>query len=403
MTLFTNHTLAAKPELAIGLAAELAARVASSDPGCRAVILTGSAARSEETVAVWPDRTECLSDLELLGVVPDAANLPAAAVRFDGLAARFAADLSARRIYLQVELTPAPEKYFSTVRPHLFGYELKCCGRQLAGTPDYLKRIPDFTAKEIPCEDAWRLLSNRLVEWLGLTVDGEALALPRQFYVLVKTYLDLATALSLLSGHYGPTYRERVERLDAVVGWALRRGCPIKGDRLRHAVTTSLRFKLDPRGDFEWLWRETSPALPELLHAQGLGYFWDDLPHVLRAVWCWIGKRLSLRNDSDPLVPALYDFRTKIRGWLKLLLCAPRHLRPCVLGRMVRLVRLGSPRSLVYSCAAALSDPATGARPETLAYVARRLPLPCPAEAGWEDLARCCVRIWQQYLRRSHA
>lgn len=403
MKRLTNHTLAAKPEVAIGLASEFAVRVASGDAGCRAVILTGSAARGEETVAVWPDRTECLSDLELLGVVSDSAHLAAAAVRFDGLAARFTTDLRARRIYLQVELTAAPERYFSTLRPHLFGYELKCCGRQLAGTPDYLKQIPDFTAREIPREDAWRLLSNRLVEWLAFTVDGEALALPRQFYVLVKTYLDLATALSLLSGHYGPTYRERVAHLEAVLGWALRRGCPIEGDRLRPAVTTSLRFKLDPRSDFEWLWRQTSAALPELLHAQGLGYFWDNLPDALQAVWCWIGKKLSMSNDSHPLVPAIYDFRTKIRGWLKLLLCAPRNLRPRVLGRMVRLVPLGSPRSLLYSCAAALTDPVKGARPETLSFVARHLPLPCPAGADREDLARCCVRIWEQYLRRSHA
>jgi hypothetical protein len=354
-------------------------------------------------VAVWPDHTEWLSDLEMLVVVPNFANLRSAAARFDRLAANFTKDLRARRIRLQVELTPAPEKYFSTVRPHLFGYELKRWGRQLTGTPDYLQRIADFTAHDIPREDAWRLLSNRLVEWLDFTVNGKSRALPRQFYVVVKAYLDLATALSLLSGHYGPTYRERVERLDAVLGWACRHGCPLEADWLRQATPLALKFKLNPQDGFEWLWRDSSATLPEVLHAHGLRHVLENVPHLLRTMWCWIGTTIALSPHSHPLLPAVYDLRTRIRGWLKLLLDAPRHLRPHAFQRMARLLPHGSPRSLIYSCAAALADPLTGTRSETLLYVSRHLPLPCPAGAHWEQLARCCIGIWNNYLRRSHA
>lgn len=382
------------------LSAELAGLVREAYPHCRGLILTGSAARGEATIAFLPDRTEWLSDLELLAVVPDSTNLQVAAARLGRLAVQFAARQETRRVFLEVELTPAPEKYFARVRPHLFGYELKYCGRQLSGSIRYLERIPHFEPGQIPEEDAWRLVSNRMLEWLDFRLEGGGRSLPQQFYVLVKTCLDLVTSLSLLSGDYRPTYRTRCERLHSILAWARRARCPISSDWLRRGVAVSLAFKNNPRDGFEWLWRSPATELSQALHAQHLEELYAGLHRGLPVVWRWMATKISGDNG---LVPPVYSFRTKLLGWMKLLLCTPPGGRLLIAGRMARLIRLGSPRSLVYSCAARLLDPDSGAAPDTLAWVRRRLPAPCPGYPGWEELARSCVTVWKQCLRQGYA
>ena len=372
-------------------------------PQSRALILTGSAARGEATIAPRPGSVQWLSDLELLVVIPDSAPLRHTTTTLDELARKFRSAMKARKVTIPVELTPAPEKYFERIRPHVFGYELKHCGRTLYGSSDYLARIPSFHWKDIPKEDAWRLISNRMLEWLEYMLEGRRRPLPFQFYVLVKIWLDLETALSLFSGDYRPTYRERAERLDHVVGWAVSHNCPLPSQSFSDAVRTAVNFKFDPCSGFEWLWCAGTAELRAELRRQGLAHIYDELQEALLAAWRWAGREISNGLPEAGGVAPVYGFARRMRGWAKLLICMPARNRPGVIARMMRLSHLGSPRSLVYACAARLLEAAVSGDPDTLAWVRRRLPVPASGGEAWQGLARRCLAVWRLCLRQADA
>src|SRR5204862_702462 len=90
------------------------------------------------------------------------------------------------------------------------------CGQAIWGDAGALALIPDFSPSEIPLEDGWRLLCERIVEQLSVadqllewrpTLSAEA------HYQTVKLYLDMATSFLLFSGVYAATCREPSKRL----------------------------------------------------------------------------------------------------------------------------------------------------------------------------------------------
>jgi len=382
--------------------AELACRVPAALPRCRALILTGSAARREATIARRPECIYWLSDLELLVAVPDSENLRAAGDALDGLAAAIAKDLESQGLRVKLELTPAPERYFTRIRPHLFGYELKHCGRQIFGAVNYLDRIPSFDWTSIPLDEAFRLVSNRLIELLELRLEQDRRPLAEQFYTLTKTYLDLLTALSLAAGTYYPRYRARFEARRQSLGWAVEHGCSLPASLPRN-LEIAFQFKLDPDSQFQYLWINERHELPAVLERHGLGAFYDDLPEAALAIWRWLAGRLTERpQPSWDYPPRIYPARARLRGWARLLLRVNAARRFSLLPRAFRLFPAGSPRSLVYACAARLAEPDRGASESTLAWVRRYLPVPAK-EAGWRELASACVAVWRRHLRHSHA
>ncbi len=364
-------------------------------PESLALILTGSTARGEATLALRPEGVRWLSDLELLVVLPNGADCRAEARRLNALAQALRRRLAARGVQVQIELTPAPERYFSAVRPHLFAYELMTHGRPLYARRDYLGRIPRFSWKDIPEEDGWRLTSNRMVEWLEFLLDGRERDLADQFYLLSKIYLDLVTSLSLFSGYYAPTYRERAGRLEDILAWAPAAGCPIPAEPLRAGAAAAARFKLDPQAGFDWLWRSEAPDLETALHQAGRADLLEQLPGLLLAVWRWEASRPACRRAAGALA-------VRLRGWARLLLRSGGARRRALLRRAAVLVRHGSPRSLIYDCTAALVEHGRSCSQETLRRVARRLPAP-PEGGDWEGLARQTVAFWKRHLRRSAA
>ena len=365
-------------------------------------MLTGSAARREATIARRPECVYWLSDLEFLVVVSDSENLRAAGDALDEAAAAIAHDLQSQGLRVKLELTPAPERYFTRIRPHLFGYELKHCGRQIFGAVNYLERIPSFDWRSIPLEEAFRLVSNRLIELLELQLQGDRRSLAEQFYTLTKTYLDLLTALSLAAGTYSPGYRARFQSRDQSLEWAAGQGCSLPESFPRN-LEIAFRFKLDPDSDFEFLWKHESRELPLALEPHGLRTFHDDLPKAALAIWRWLANRLGEQpGTTGDNPPRIYPARVRLRGWARLLLGVKLLDRLSVLPRAIRLFSTGSPRSLVYACAARLADPDRGASDATLAWVKRYLPMPA-RDADWQELAGACVTIWRSHLRHSHA
>ena len=382
--------------------AHVAGRVAQAFPRCRALILTGSAARQEATIARRPECVYWLSDLEFLVVVSDSENVGLTGEVLDELAATISKDLRSQGLHIKLELTPAPERYFTRIRPQLFGYELKRCGRQVFGDVNYLDRIPSFDWRSIPLDEAFRLVSNRLVELLELRLEQDQRPLAGQFYALTKTYLDLLTALSLAAGTYSPGYRARFQTRRQALDWATEQGCRLP-ESFPHNLEIAFQFKLDPDTDFEFLWRHESHELPAALALHGLRAFHDDLPKAALTIWRWLADRLSEHPGSamdNP--PRIYPFKARLRGWARLLLGVNPMERLAALPRAIRLFPAGSPRSLVYACAARLADPDCGSSDATRAWVRRYLPIPT-REAGWQELAGTCVAIWRRHLRHSHA
>lgn len=375
-------------------------------PQARGLIVTGSAARNEETIAASDPITRWLSDLELLVVLDDSANIGIEAKTLDRLSMEATRRLLADGVRVTVELTPAPERYFASIHPHIFGYELRECGRQVFGAEDYLARIPYFHWSEIPSEDAWRLVSNRMVEWLEYLLAPQEGSAAEQFYVLTKQYLDLVTSLSLFSGDYAPSYRTRAGAINAIASWMTESGVPVDPVRFAEAVSMAADFKLDRSCRFGWLWGSSAPGLPAALQQQGLGWLYDFLPDTLASVWNWQAARIaglppSVRSVEGQQLGRFYGLRDRLLGWGKLLLLSHGNTRRSAILRMPLLFAAGTPRSLIYECTARLLQSRDRA---TLRSVRRRLPtLSNRCSGTWEELGRQCVLTWRTFLRRGNA
>src|SRR6267154_1665110 len=129
----------------------------------RAVILTGSLARGEGSIVERGGLWNFASDAEFIVILNDSFVAPSA-LEISGLVQRIETGLAERRIQCHIGLNCAYDKFLMQMEPHIFAYETKVNGRVVLGEPDILSKIPQFYPSEIPREDAWRLLSNRMIE-----------------------------------------------------------------------------------------------------------------------------------------------------------------------------------------------------------------------------------------------
>jgi hypothetical protein len=169
-------------------------------------------ARGEGTFVRSASGWEARSDAEFLLVFHEGTRLPDVAT----LEAEIEQSLLEQGVSCRPELTATHPGYLRGLRPHIFAYELKACGRVLAGDEEILGLVPGFAPEDIPREDGWRLLSNRIVEMLDwpspLPAPGDPLP-DAVAYRTIKLCLDAATSLLLFQGVYAPTYRVRADRL----------------------------------------------------------------------------------------------------------------------------------------------------------------------------------------------
>jgi hypothetical protein len=177
----------------------------------RAIVLTGSLARNEATFVERPDGLTLLGDAEFLLVFHIGAPLPSASD-----AHRIRVEIEGRLLrnglHGTVTVSGVPPSYLRRLRPSIFAYELTAYGSVIAGDQSVLNLVPRFAVSEIPLEDAWRLLANRIVEQLEtlreLPVDETPLP-DNVHYRTVKLVLDTATSFLVFVGGYKPTYAER--------------------------------------------------------------------------------------------------------------------------------------------------------------------------------------------------
>jgi glycosyltransferase involved in cell wall biosynthesis len=374
----------------------------------KALISTGSLARDEATIIRTEESWVVRGDAEFMLVFEKSAALPAAAA-LGGARRRIENDLLQQKIKCKIDLSAVHPTYFQRLPAHIFTYELKHCGRVIAGDEAILQPIPDYAAAELSREDAWRLLCNRLIEVLDSTeeLSGEhGQFSPELQYRIVKLYLDMATSLLVFVGAYAPSYRER---RDAMLRLADRKipseAFPFVLGGFADLVAACTAEKLVPQGHDERRVDLSRRTAMQTAHA----------------LWRWelaqlVGTK-SMGNDRD-----LFDqwMRVqpswkRVRGWLYI-------VRACGWQRSYHFwprwwgLRKASPRHWVYLVASSLLFQATEdvnssqtcRADANWATLSRYLPVAKmtanqPASTSWKDVAHDVVWNYRKFLTGTRA
>jgi len=379
-----------------------------------ALILTGSAARAEMTIVERDGSVVWLSDLEFLVPIESPKHLPSARESLARITKAVSAQLLQKGQQLEVELTPAPFAYFTSLTPRIFSVELKEHGRQLFGKTNVLDLVPEIPTGGISEEEAWRLLSNRLVERIAADLEWDALTVIEARYGLSKLALDILTSSAVFAGAYETSYERRYRRKNSVLNWLRQEGLePNLVDRYSEIVSNTMKFKM--HSQLEQNVPAVSPHYWGVIGDRGEGHdelndLRKNLTRIALEVWAIqlshvvgaSGRPADVLDTLD-LLRRLDSWRTKTRGWAVAAAKAPADQRMQVIGRAVRLMARGTPRSHTYGCAWALLQDGVGAD-ETLAWVERHLPLVRPKAKGadrWRCLSTDCVDFWRSVLRMS--
>lgn len=383
----------------------------------RGIVLTGSLARCEGT-AVWNSgRWNVLGDAEFFLVFEEWCPLPEAA-RTESVRQQIERVLAEQGLRCHIDLSPVHPKYLTRLRPSILAYELKQCGRVVWGDPQLLALIPPFSAPDIPLEDAWRLLSNRMVEYLAVAPDlplTHTSFPPAAFYRTVKLYLDMATSFLLFTGSYEPTYAARAARLRGLLV-APRCGItpPIPLHDFADRVDLCTGFKLQQPG-----YRDLDPAG---FTGEEAVSFWRDAIEYAHRLWRWelcqltgSGEGLSdieLMRDSMRRQP----MKLRLRGWIRVFRDAGWRRSWQAWPRWVLLARRASPRHLIYAAAAELlfwlpellnASQCSGqelewGRLQSLLPVARRR-VPATERPTWQNLACDIAWNYHEFLEETTA
>lgn len=377
----------------------------------RAVVLTGSLARDEATWVREAGEWRLLSDAEFFLVFQLGAGLPSRPA-LSLLEREIQSVLERDRIVVHVQLAPVYARYFTELRPHILAYELHACGQVVWGDASILALIPGFPPADIPLEDAWRLLANRMIEHLESAAGIETCAgsVPEGLrYRTVKLYLDMATSLLVFAGAYAPAYRERRRRLWILANTAgTDDGWPFPLGPFAQQVSISTDLKLN--GDSG----KSSPVGWEFSR-QGLQY--------ARLLWRWELARLTNGRQAVPEAELMRSwmrrqpFVQRFRGWMFVWRAGGwlRSWRWWL--RWARLAAGGSPRSWVYSAAYCLfcQLPAVleaGGDRDPLAQVAYevmnslpvvRSPWTKSRKLGWAELVDEVSWNYHRFLERTRA
>lgn len=384
----------------------------------RAIVLTGSLARDEGTFVKQGERWSLLGDAELLLIFDEHASLPPT-LGLDLVCRKIESRLLRRRIAGHLTLTAVHAVYLRKLRPHIFAFELRTYGQVVWGEPTVLSLIPSFASSDIPWEDAWRLLCNRMIEHLEIVEElagGFENLSQSARYRTVKLYLDMATSFLLFVGAYEPTYRERAEKLRILAeNTHPDDDYPFPLQDFSKQVTACTQSKL-----LGITWCGVSPSVgqsgAELL-------FWEKAVAYARLLWRWELARLTgvrgqasdreLRRKWMQLQPPHF----RLRGWAYVLRKRGGHHSWREWPRWGRRAWQASPRYWVYAAASELffrlpcllrprnERPVTNVDWEA---VRRWLPIVRESEQGqklpdWWQLAADIVWNYHQFLVETRA
>jgi hypothetical protein len=133
--------------------------------GLHAVVLTGSLARGEGTWLQENGRERLAGDAEFLAVFGEHDLLPSAG-SIAAVERAVQNRLTELGLEVHIELSPVRPSYLRRLQPHIFAYELVEHGRVIWGDENILALAPRFSRADIPLEDGFFLLMNRIIELL---------------------------------------------------------------------------------------------------------------------------------------------------------------------------------------------------------------------------------------------
>jgi hypothetical protein len=374
----------------------------------RAVVSTGSLARDEASFLRQDNSCVVCGDAEFMVVFKKNAALPATA-SLGEIRRRIERNLSQRNIQCKIDLSAVHPGYFEHLPAHIFTYELKHCGRVIAGDERILQTIPDYSTAELSLEDAWRLLCNRLVEMLECVAELSGEDKPPSAtlrYKIVKLYLDMGASYLVFEKAFVPTYRNRREALLRLAGKKPATGAyPFDLDSFAEIVADCTAHKL----------------LPGVANELSMDLSWRAAVQSAHALWRWelaqlIDARAELA-DSDLFDQwiSLQPFRKRVRGWLYILRACGWGQSRKVLLRWLNL-RKASPRHWIYLIASTLLfqlivDAKSSDRPERGAnwvslssYLpVRRTAVKYDGASSRRDLACDVVWNYKQFLTGTRA
>jgi hypothetical protein len=393
-----------------------AACTAGQRHGLRALVLTGSLARDEGTWTTSGAAWKAHGDAEFLLIFENDAVLPArTAVKL--MERQVEESLRSRQILCRVELTPVRTAYLRKLQPAIFAYELCTCGRVVWGDRDVLGFIRPFAAADIPWEDAWRLLCNRMIECLEVATDRSAapsLLAESLGYRVVKLYLDMATSLLVFAGGYDPSYRKRAGSVRALAENADSASeFPFALDDFAQCVNLCTTLKIG----FQGAGPKASEAKPSEIPE---GMLVDAVQHA-HQLWRWELTRLAETRsgnltDQDLIYgwSRLQSTGGRIRGWV-VALRACGWLRSWKnWPRWAYYAWRISPRHLVYRVGSELffrlPDLRANSGGGDCDWASLRALLPLrlgrdasSSNAGWSQLAQEVAFNYRQLLERTRA
>ncbi len=306
--------------------------------GLRALILTGSLARGEFSLTTDSSGVQFLSDAEFIGILDDSALLPSMSETCR-LATAAEKRLEAEKSYCHISLSFAHQDFLRNMAPHIFGYELKACGKVLTGDRQILSSIPAFAPEDIPAQDGWQILSNRVIELIeAVSKCPEPAPSEEVAYRTMKLHLDMGTSLLLFLGGFTASYVERSRNLRDIGIERRVESLPFDLVEFTRTVETYTAKKLSCRSrDIQESWESVRAACDRAFQ-----------------LWIWELQRMTGSGSRSPKELCLrlakrQPIAKRVRGWC---FVARRQgwARSCRnWPRWARLFARSSPRYWVYA------------------------------------------------------
>ncbi|MGH9342629.1 MAG: hypothetical protein ACRD19_02525 [Terriglobia bacterium] len=367
--------------------------IASAGSGVRAVVLTGSMSRGEATLKRDGAGWRAMGDATFL-VVSDRS------IRLHPLELEqnIEASLLAKRIRCKIAVVISGSAQLREMKPHIYAYELRERGIVLWGRKDTLHLIPPFTAAQIPQEDGWWFLCNRIIEQLESAAESNGGCEDNQIvvrYRIAKLYLAMAACYLLAIGQYAPSYRDRAARLQFLAAFHNPQSLPIPLQRFSrfvlHCTTLKLEGEIGDNADY----------FPQ----------WHDAVSDAEALWRWVLARITgasatlARRKLLAALAAQQSISMRAKGWARAVYVA-RPSRRCNWLRWGRLACSMSPRYLIYGAASELffatAESAT-IKPTRLTEIVNMLPLTFAEQPSWSAAAMLVARNFHIFLESNRS
>lgn len=361
----------------------------------RAIVLTGSLSRGEATLIRNGPGWRALGDATFLIIQNRPARLKTAQIE-----AEIEKSLVSHGIICRIAVVASTASALSKMKPHIYAFELRERGVALWGDQLVLDLIPRFMAADIPIEDGWWFLCNRIIEQLESAAkekdcrdDGARIS-----YRIAKLYLSMAACYLLAIGQYEPSYQGRERRLRQLAAATIPQPSPIPLPRFARLVSecTALKLQGYTTGD--------------------LGEFpqWHDAQSDAEALWRWTLARIlgthpnTGRSELLAMTMKRQPWFGRAKGWVRAAAVHPAAFRSGW-RRWARLAGSASPRYLVYGAASELffhpgdTDALTS---DELAAIANTLPInTCTGDQQlkWRDLALMIAQNFHSFVESTRS